>query len=215
MKTNKSIIKIGFQSLIIAITLSLSACSDHEDVVKLTDNAKIVAFGDSLTYGYGASSINDSYPSKLQSLIGYTVINEGFSGDTARNGVRRIVDVVEENDPDLVIVGLGGNDMLRKQDEHLEENLSKIVEYLMSRNIQVVILAEPQPSIAFLVKSLNDAEVYETVAKKYNVPLIENVYSKYLSDYKYKSDAIHLNSDGYALVAEDIADELRSIGLID
>ena len=88
-------------------------------------------------------------------------------------------------------------------------------EVSVARNIQVVLIAEPQPSVAFLVNSLNDAEVYQTVAKKYDIPLIENVFSKYLSEYKYKSDTIHLNSEGYELVAEDVAKELKSFGLID
>lgn len=105
--------------------------------------------------------------------------------------------------------------MLRKQDKDLEHNLSAIIEYLLSRNIQVVLLAEPQPSIAFLVNSLSDAAVYQKVANKHKIPLIENVFSRYLSEYKYKSDTIHLNSDGYELVAEDVAKELKSIGLID
>lgn len=215
MKINKFLKKIGFHSLMIVAAFTLSACSDHDDVIKLTNNSTIVAFGDSLTYGYGALSSVDTYPSQLEKITGYTVINEGVNGDTAYAGVKRIRAVVQEHNPDLVILSLGGNDMLRKQDKELEENLSKMVEYLLSRNIQVVLLAEPQPSIAFLVSSLSDAEVYQTVARKHNIPLIENVFSKYLSEYKYKSDTIHLNSDGYELVAEDVAKELKSFGFID
>lgn len=215
MKINKVLQTIGFHSLLITAALTLAACSDHDDVVKLENNSTIVAFGDSLTYGHGALSSDDTYPSQLEKITGYTVINAGINGDTAQAGVKRIRAVVQEHNPDLVIVSLGGNDMLRKQDKELEANLSAIVEYLISRNIQVVLIAEPQPSVAFLVNSLNDAEVYQTVANKHNIPLIENVFSKYLSEYKYKSDTIHLNSDGYALVAEDVAKELKSFGLID
>lgn len=215
MKINKFLQKIGFHSLLITVALTLAACSDHDDVIKLENNSTIVAFGDSLTYGYGALSRDDTYPSQLEKITGYTVINAGVNGDTAHAGVKRIRKVVQEHNPELVLVSLGGNDMLRKQDKDLEANLSAIIEYLISRNIQVVLIAEPQPSIAFLVNSLNDAEVYQTVAKKYDIPLIENVFSKYLSDYKYKSDTIHLNSEGYELVAEDIAKELKSFGFID
>jgi acyl-CoA hydrolase len=215
MKINKFLQKIGFNSLVLTTALTLTACSDHDDVVKLENNSTIVAFGDSLTYGHGALSDDDTYPSQLEKITGYTVINAGVNGDTAHAGVKRIRKVVQEHNPELVLVSLGGNDMLRKQDRDLEANLSAIIEYLISRNIQVVLIAEPQPSIAFLVNSLNDAEVYQTVAKKYNIPLIENVFSKYLSEYKYKSDTIHLNSEGYELVAEDVAKELKSFGLID
>jgi len=214
MKFNQ-FLKKGQQILLLSTFLALVACSDHDDVIKLQNDSKIVAFGDSLTYGYGATNEDDAYPSKLEKISGYTVINAGVNGDTAHAGVKRIRKVVQEHNPDLVIVSLGGNDMLRKQDKDLEQNLSAIIEYLLSRNIQVVLLAEPQPSIAFLVKSLSDAAVYQKVANKHKIPLIENVFSRYLSEYKYKSDTIHLNSDGYGLVAEDVAAELKSIGLID
>lgn len=214
MKFNQ-FLKKGTQTLLFSALLVLGACSDHDDVIKLQNDSKIVAFGDSLTYGYGATNEDDAYPSKLEKISGYTVINAGVNGDTAHAGVKRIIKVVQEHNPDLVIVSLGGNDMLRKQDKDLEHNLSAIIEYLLSRNIQVVLLAEPQPSIAFLVNSLSDAAVYQKVANKHKIPLIENVFSRYLSEYKYKSDTIHLNSDGYELVAEDVAKELKSIGLID
>lgn len=214
MKFNK-FLKKGTQAILFSSLLALGACSDHDDVVKLQNDSKIVAFGDSLTYGYGATNEDDAYPNKLEKISGYTVINAGLNGDTAHAGVKRIRKVVQEHNPDLVIVSLGGNDMLRKQDKELESNLSAIVEYLLSRNIQVVLLAEPQPSMAFLVNSLSDAAVYQKVANKHKIPLIENVFSRYLSEYKYKSDTIHLNSSGYELVAEDVAKELKSIGLID
>ena len=214
MKFNQSL-KKGTQTLLFSALLALGACSDHDAVIKLQNDSKIVAFGDSLTYGYGATNEDDAYPNKLEKISGYTVINAGVNGDTAHAGVKRIRKVVQEHNPDLVIVSLGGNDMLRKQDKDLEHNLSAIIEYLLSRNIQVVLLAEPQPSMAFLVNSLSDAAVYQKVANKHKIPLIENVFSRYLSEYKYKSDTIHLNSDGYELVAEDVAKELKSIGLID
>lgn len=204
-----------FKYLILGLILLITACSEPIKVDKLDEGSIILAFGDSLTYGFGAGSIENSYPSKLQNITGYSVINAGLNGDTASNGRYRIVDVVEEYNPDLVIVGIGGNDMLRNQDKQLENNLSKIVEYLLEQKIDVVLLAEPQPSMTFMITSLSDAEVYKNVAKKYNIPVISDVYSNYLSDNKYKSDTIHLNSDGYELVAKDIAESLREFGYID
>lgn len=202
------------QALLLTIFIALSGCSDDIEVNTLSRSSTIVAFGDSLTYGYGANTLEDSYPSKLEEITGYKVINAGLNGDTAHNGTERIISVVEESNPNLVILSLGGNDMLRKQDQKLAANLSKIIEYLKTRNIQVVILAEPQPSITLLSMGLSDADVYNELANKYDIPIIKEVFSKYLSQQKYKSDTIHLNSEGYQLVAEDVAKELKSIGLI-
>jgi len=198
----------------IAIIIIITGCSKEMNIQPLSKSSVIVAFGDSLTYGYGAKYSSDSYPKQLESITGYTVINAGLNGDTAENGKNRIQSVIEEHAPDLVILSLGGNDMLRGQYKNLESNLSIIVKYLLKENIQVVLLAEPRPNINFMIAGLSDDSVYEKVAESYNIPLISGVFSKYLSNNQYKSDTIHLNTEGYGLVANDVADELKSIGII-
>src|SRR5437763_9915919 len=74
--------------------------------------SNIIAFGDSLTAGYGANPGED-YPSRLSSMIGVTIMNAGVSGDTTDTALARIDTDVLARDPRLVIVGLGGNDFLR------------------------------------------------------------------------------------------------------
>src|SRR5512142_926678 len=72
----------------------------------------IIAFGDSLTAGFGASAGED-YPSKLSAIIGAPVVNAGVNGDTTEAALARIDAEVLARDPRIVIVGLGGNDFLR------------------------------------------------------------------------------------------------------
>jgi len=72
----------------------------------------IIAFGDSLTAGYGASAGED-YPSRLSALIATPIINAGISGDTTESALARVDADVTPRDPRIVIVGLGGNDFLR------------------------------------------------------------------------------------------------------
>src|SRR5919199_350459 len=67
--------------------------------------ANVIAFGDSLTAGYGAQAGED-YPSRLSALIGVPVINAGVSGDTTQSALARIDSDVLSRDPRLVIVGL-------------------------------------------------------------------------------------------------------------
>lgn len=192
----------------IATTLLISACS--EKLPPIHKESTIVAFGDSLTFGKGATN-DKSYPAQLELITGYKIINTGLNGDTANNGKERIYSVVEEYSPDVVILSLGGNDMLRRNTQSLKSDLSSIVEYLQSSKIKVILLAEPNPQITIM--GLKDASVYKEIAQKYNLFLLENKFSKYLVNDTYKSDMIHLNELGYQKVAEDIADDLKKSGL--
>lgn len=195
------------------ISILTTGCA-KESLTPLPNNSTIVAFGDSLTFGYGASP-NDSYPSVLKNKINMTVINEGISGDTTEDGLDRIYEVLEENKPALILIGLGGNDMLRKiSEEKIKANLKKLIDISQENGVQVVLLATPKPSLIGAFTSLSDADFYKEIAEEKNVPLIEDVYSKWLSDQEYKSDPIHLNAKGYEKVAEHVAQFLEDAGAI-
>ncbi len=193
--------------LIISV-LFLSACS-KVDVEPLGRKDTIVAFGDSLTFGYGAS-IESSYPNQLSRIIRMKVVNAGVNGNTTKDGLDRIDQILEEHNPKLILLGLGGNDMLRKvAEQNIINNLSALIQKIKSKNIQVVLLPTPKPSLLGAVGYLSDADFYKDLAKKENVLLIDNIYSKYLSSGEYKSDLIHLNQKGYSMVAKDIAEFLE------
>lgn len=202
--------KILILSLFLS-SLMIIGCKNQINFENKTINKDetIIAFGDSLTFGMGAKPI-ESYPERLAEITGYHVVNAGLNGDTAKGALKRLHKEVEENNPALVILGLGGNDMLKKNDDELEENLILLVNYLKEKNIQVVLLATPKPDyLGGMVGYLTDAPVYKDVAIKTQTFLIQDVYSQYLSKNEYKSDLIHLNSKGYNLVAEKIAKELK------
>ena len=110
-------------------------------------NDVIVAFGDSLTYGTGASE-NESYPAVLAQLIGRKVVRAGVPGEVTAQGLARLPEVLEEHRPSLVIVCLGGNDMLRKVgDPEIVQNLRAIVRALRERSVAVVLVGVPRPSL--------------------------------------------------------------------
>ncbi len=199
--------------LIISV-LFLSACS-KVDVEPLGRKDTIVAFGDSLTFGYGAYA-GFSYPEQLSKIINMKVINSGVNGNTTSDGLARLSNVLEEHKPKLVLLGLGGNDMLRKVPEQtIVSNLTSMIQKIKSKNIQVVLLATPRPSLLSSIGYLSDADFYKDVAKKESVLLIEDIYSSFLSKAEYRSDLIHLNQRGYELVAKKIADFLEDNNYID
>jgi acyl-CoA thioesterase-1 len=168
--------------------------------------SNVIAFGDSLTAGYGAQAGED-YPSKLSALLGINVINAGVSGDTTESALARIDDAVLSRDPRIVIVGLGGNDFLQGVPvATTERNLRSIARAIHGAGAMVVLLGFRFPSI-----SADYETMYGDVARDERCLLIPNVLRGILTDPSLKSDEIHPNARGYALIAERVAAPCRKL----
>jgi lysophospholipase L1-like esterase len=166
----------------------------------------IVAFGDSITAGFGAAA-GDDYPSKLSQLIGASVINAGVSGDTTESALARIDTDVLTREPRLVIVGLGGNDFLRSVPiATTEANLRTIVQQIQRRGAMVIVLGFRFPSM-----NANYESMYERIANDERCLFVPNVLSGILTDPSLKSDEIHPNARGYALIAERVAGPCKGL----
>jgi lysophospholipase L1-like esterase len=168
--------------------------------------ANIIAFGDSLTDGYGAGEGED-YPSRLQQRIGATVLNAGLSGDTTDGALSRLDDDVLAQNPRIVIVGLGGNDFLRQVPiATTEANLRTIVRRIQGKGAMVVLLGFRFPAF-----NANYEAMYERVAKDEGCLLVPDLLDGILRNPALKSDEIHPNAKGYDLIAERIAGPLRGL----
>src|SRR6184192_2803236 len=168
--------------------------------------ANIVAFGDSLTAGYGAGAGED-YPARLSALIGEPVINAGVSGDTTGSALARLDADVLVRDPRIVIVGLGGNDFLGGVPiASTEVNLREIVRKIEGAGAMVVLLGFRFPSLAADYEAM-----YKRVAKEGQCLLVAGVLRKILTDPSLKSDAIHPNARGYQLMAERVAGPCKEL----
>ena len=168
--------------------------------------ANVIAFGDSLTAGYGAQAGED-YPSRLSALLGETVINAGVSGDTTESALARLDADVLARDPRIVIVGLGGNDFLRGTPiDTTEANLRQIVGKIEGAGAMVVLLGFRFPSL-----TADYGDMYERVAKDEGCLLVPRITRDILNDTSLKSDAIHPNAKGYQLMAERIAGPCRKL----
>lgn len=165
----------------------------------------VIAFGDSLTAGYGAAPGED-YPSRLSTIAGVTVQNAGVSGDTTESALSRLDEVIARN-PRIVIVGLGGNDFLRRVDlSTTEANLRTIVRRIQTAGAMVVLLGFRFPSL-----SGNYEDMYERVADEERALLVEGTLKGILNNPALKSDEIHPNARGYELMATRIAGPLREL----
>lgn len=175
---------------------------------KLPEDAVILAFGDSLTYGTGASSKHD-YPNVLAELAHREVINEGIPGEISADGLKRLPDLLDEYQPKLLILIHGGNDILKKIPEQItEKNIEDMIAVAKSRNIDVLLLGVPEPGL-MLLKS---ASFYETIVEQNDVLSDLDTLPSVLGSNNLKSDLIHPNDNGYRQVATNIYDLLNDSG---
>ena len=173
-------------------------------------NEKILAFGDSLTYGYGADAAY-SYPAVLSVATGVSVINAGVNGDTSSEGLRRLPALLGDPSIRLMILCFGGNDILQKQPlSALKSNLKSMIDIAQSKNITVILVSVPNISLF----GLAPMALYEEVAEESGVPLLSGVLSEILAQPALKSDQIHPNAKGYRILAERIATFLREKALL-
>jgi acyl-CoA thioesterase I len=199
-------------TLLILSTFLLSGCKKQE-VKPIEQNEKIVAVGDSLTFGYGGRGT--TYPEELGKIIKRQVVNEGVSGATSAQVLTRIDDVIKNESPSYVLLAIGGNDMLQRvNDEDIKRNIIDTIEKLESNGIKVILVAEPRPRAIGMILGISDAAFYKEIADKKDVILISDAFTKYLNNEEYKSDLIHLNAKGYVKTAEKIAESLKDNKLI-
>lgn len=191
------------------MSLSLLTGCSSDQLDPLGRNAVILAFGDSLTVGVGTSE-QQNYPAVLSQLTERQVIASGVSGEVSSKGLQRLPGELERVRPDLLILLHGGNDILRNGSaQTLEQNLEAMINLAQSKDIPVVLVGVPEKRLFS-----DAAPLYSELAERHDLVFIEDLLADLLRESSMKSDAVHLNEQGYRALAQGIHQALQDAGAL-
>lgn len=174
----------------------------------------ILAFGDSLTAGFGVAR-EESYPSRLQDLLKkegylYKVVNAGVSGDTTAGGRRRI-DWLLKHKPEIVILELGANDGLRGLPlDEMESNLETIILTCKKNGADVLLAGMKIPPNYGEDYTSGFEQIFPRLAEKHKTGLIPFFLENVAGVQKLtRPDGIHPEAEGYAIVVKTVWQHLH------
>jgi acyl-CoA thioesterase I len=181
----------------------------------VSQSPKIVAFGDSLTAGFGLSE-KESYPYLLQEKLksdgyDYEVINAGVSGETSLGGLERSDWVLEQENVKILILELGANDLLRGMPpSKMKENLDKIIRKAKAKKIEVLLCGMLAPPTAGSNYQREFTMAFPDLADEHDVEflpfLLENVAAKKELN---QPDGIHPNAEGEKIMTDNVYKVLK------
>ena len=211
VQTLRSGAEFKWTGLLAVLTLGLimSACKTEPKQAPLPPEARVLAFGDSLTYGAGVLP-EEAYPAQLQALIQRQVVNGGVSGELSGDGLRRLPIWLDEYEPKMLILCHGANDLLRSlSEEKAAENVRAMVKMARDRGIDVVLIAVPKFGLMRAPPTF-----YEDIAREFDIPIERYVLNDIVRNSALRSDSVHPNAEGYRLIAQALVKRLQVSGAL-
>ena len=218
MSMARSVTRRGFAARVGGaglLLVTLAGCGrDKKTAQPVPPGSTVLALGDSLTFGTGASA-ETSYPTVLAGLTGWNVVNAGVPGDTSAQALARLPALLAEHQPKLVIVSIGGNDFLRKLPESdTRAHVHAICKQSLDAGAQVLLVAVPRATVAAALGQMTDHALYAEVAKDLKIPLQREAWGEVLAQPDLRADAVHANARGYAQFARSVQGTAAAVGLL-
>lgn len=197
---NRKYIVIGVGVLVAAV-VGVALVWPGEAAVRNypSSGTEVIAFGDSLVQGVGASAPEKNFVSVLSTQLGRPIVNLGVSGNTTADGVQRLGEL-DKYQPKVVMVLLSGNDRLRQiPQEQTLANLGTIIEYLQNKGAVVVLLGVRGD----LFGNGHDDKL-KALAESRQAVYLPDVLDGLFGNNRYMADLVHPNDAGYAKIANRI-----------
>jgi acyl-CoA thioesterase-1 len=227
---HRNFIRLGMILSFISLSVVLSSCGASSAEVQanksvqkkapaqiVSDRPKIVAFGDSLTAGFGLAE-KESYPYLLQEKLkadgyNYEVINAGVSGDTSLGGVERIDWVLEQDNVQILILELGANDLLRGLPvAKMKQNLSSIIKKAKAKNVEVLLCGMLAPPTMGAQYQRDFVSVFPDLASEHKVEFMPFILEGIALNPKLnQGDGIHPNAEGAKILTANVYDALKPL----
>ena len=178
--------------------------------IKASAIEKVLLFGDSLMAGYGLPKEHHLSRVLQNNLkedgLNIEVINGSVSGSTSSGGLNRAEWTLSEPDIDLIILGLGANDMLRGiQPDETEKNLQEIINIANNKQIKIIIAGMVAPITHGAEYKKKFDAIYAKLSKKYNLPLIPFLLEGVaLNPSLNQQDGIHPNEEGTIIISKTL-----------
>jgi len=163
----------------------------------------IVAFGDSITAGYGVAE-GEAYPAFLAKLTRRPVINLGVSGDTMRMGADRKSEISQHN-PFIVLIEFGGNDAMKSRPlAETEKALAEIIDYVQRSGAIAVVI-----DTGGIFRMNAQSKMMKRMAKEKRALFVPAIMKGILNKSDLKVDTIHPNAKGHKIIADRIYEVIR------
>lgn len=199
----------GWLAPITLVALLVGCGKGTPQLPRLSADAVVLAFGDSITYGTGAGD-GQSYPAVLERLIGRKVNAAGVPGEVSAAGLARLPSALDYFRPQLLILCHGGNDFIRQIGKRqAADNIRAMVRVAKDKGVAVVLIAVPEPGLFPSPPGL-----YKDIAAEFRIPYEETALASILRDNELKSDLVHPNARGYTRLAEAVAQVLKTSGAL-
>ena len=177
---------------------------------------KLMVYGDSLVAGYGLSA-GEGFPEQLQRALtaagrDVKVLNAGVSGDTSAGGLARL-DWALSDQPDAVMIILGGNDLLRGLDpQQTRENLQQILTRLQAQNIKILLCGMLAPvNLGPAYRQQFDL-IYPELADRFDASFYPFFLQGVALNPKFNQpDGLHPNKAGVAVITQSVLPVVLSV----